>query len=208
MRTRSLALGSASAILLTLGAASALADPAAGNPYTQNPTPQERAQTNQLNTQASDEAAAPAQPSDADQDQYQDQQYRYQNQVEHYQNSRDRYEAQRDRYLDERAEYNYDRSHPYAWWHERYERATLSHFYGIPRAELIGLRVMRDDGFTLGRIRQVDRRPDGRVAAVRIVFRNGDSGWVRARDLRYDIDDRIVFTDLTYPEIRELERNS
>jgi hypothetical protein len=208
MKLRTLALSGASALLFALGTASVLADPEAGNPYTQNPTPQERAQTNQLNTQSSDEAATPAQPSATDQAQYQDQQSQYQDQMEHYQNSRDRYEAQKDRYLDERAEYNYDRSHPYAWWHERYERATLNHFYDIPRAELIDLRVMRDDGFTLGRIREVDRRPDGRVAAVRIAFRNGDSAWVRARDLRYDVYDRIVFTDLTYPEIRELERNS
>ena len=124
------------------------------------------------------------------------------------QDNQARYQAQKDRYLDERAEYNYDRSHPYAWWHERYERATLNHFYDIPRAELIDLRVLRDDGFMLGRIREVDRHPDGRVAAVQIVFRNGDSVWVKAHNLRYDIDDHLVFTDLSYPEIRELERNS
>ena len=204
MKLRSLALSSAGLLLIAL-ANPALADPAAGNPYTQNPTPQERAQTQQLNSQAATDAQ---QSTDAVQSQSDADQMQYEQQMDQYQNAQSRYQAQKDRYLDERAEYNFDRSHPYAWWHERYERATLNHFYGVPRAELIDLRVMRDDGFTLGRIREVDRHPDGRVAAVRIVFRNGDSAWVKARDLRYDIDDRLVFTDLSYPEIRELERNS
>jgi hypothetical protein len=205
MKLRTFALSGASALLFALGTAPALADPASGDPYTQNPTPQERAQTQQLNAQSSADAqqstAAVQMQTDADQAQYE-------NQRDQYQNDQARYQAQKDRYLDERAEYNFDRSHPSTWWHDRYEHATLNHFYDIPRAELVDLRVVRDDGFVLGRIRDVERHPDGRVSAVRIVFRNGDSGWVKARDLRYDIDDRIVFTDLTYPEIREMERNS
>lgn len=205
MKLRTLVLSTTTSLLFALGTASAFADPAAGDPYTQNPTPGERAQTQQLNSQAATDAqqsiGATQAQSDAAQAQYQQQQ-------DQYQDDQARYQAQKDRYLDERAEYNFDRSHPSVWWHDRYERASLNHFYDIPRAELIDLRVMRDDGFTLGRIREVDRHPDGRVEAVRIVFRNGDSVWVKARDLRYDIDDRIVFTDLTYPEIRELERNS
>jgi hypothetical protein len=205
MKLLTLVLSSTSALLLSFGATAVLADPAAGDPYTQNPTPQERAQTQQLNGQASADAqqstsAATAQ-NDANQAQYQQQQDQYQNDQAHYQ-------AQKDRYLDERAEYNFDHSHPGAWWHERYERASLNHFYDIPRTELVDMRVVRDDGFVLGHIRTIDRAPDGRVESVQIRFRNGESAWVKARDLRYDLDDRIVFTDLSYPEIRELERNS
>jgi hypothetical protein len=204
MRARILALGSAGALLIGLGAGTAFADPAAGDPYTQNPTPQERAQTQQLNVQASEAAQA---TSDA-QMQNDAAQAQYQQQQDQYQNDRARYQAQKDRYLDERAEYNFDRSHPYAWWHERYARATLNRLHDIPRTELIDLRVVRDDGFVLGHIRNVDRAPDGRVMAVQVRFRNGDLIWVKARTLRYDVDDRIVFTDLSYPEIRELDRNS
>ena len=203
MTLRRLALGSTAALLI--GTVSATADPAAGNPYTQNPTPQERAQTQQLNTRASDEAQ---QSTTAVQTQNDANQVQYQQQQDQYQDDQARYQAQKDRYLDERAEYNFDRSHPYAWWHERYGRATLNRFYDIPRTELIDMRVIRDDGFVLGRIRDVDRAPDGRVTAVRIGFRNAGSVWVKARNLRYDPDDRIVFTDLSYPEIRVLERNS
>jgi hypothetical protein len=150
----------------------------------------------------------PAQPAAADQAQYQAQQNQYQMQQDQYQRDQDRYQMQQDRYRDERAEFYYDRSHPYTWWRDRYERASLNLFYGVPRDELIDLRVIRDDGFTIGRIRGYERAPDGRVAAVKIVFRDGGVAWIRARDLRYDPDNRIVFTDLTIPELRELAHSS
>jgi hypothetical protein len=206
MKLRNLALSSAA--ILAIAAGAACADPAAGNPYTQNPTPDERAQTQQLNAQAASDAQVPPQPTPADQTQYQVQQDQYQAQQQQYENDQMRYQAQQDRYRDERAEFFYDRSHPYTWWRDRYERASLDLFYGVPRDELIDLRVVRDDGFTIGRIRGYERASDGRVAAVKIVFRNGGVAWIKARDLRYDPDSRIVFTDLTVPELREIARNS
>jgi hypothetical protein len=205
MKFRSLALCGASLAFLSLGATAVMADPASGDPYTQNPTPQERAQTQNLNAQSSDQAVQSVSDAQSDNDANQAQ---YDAQQQQYQDDKARYEAQKDRYLDQRAEYDYDRSHPYAWWHDRYSAATLNHFYDIPRAELIDLRVMREDGFTVGRIRAIDRHGDGRVAAVRVVFRNGESAWVKARDLRYDPDDRIVFTDLSVVELHALARNS
>src|SRR4029077_17002362 len=114
MNLRNIALCSAGFLAITIGAAAA--DPATGNPYTQNPTPQERAQTQQLNSAASQDAQVPAQPTPADQVQYQAQQ-------DQYQQDQQRYHAQQDRYRDERAEFFYDRSHPYTWWHDRYARA-------------------------------------------------------------------------------------
>ncbi len=205
MKLKTLALCGASVAFMTTGATVVIADPAAGDPYTQNPTPQERAQTQQLNDGAADAAAtstASAQSQDdTNQAVYQDQQNQYQNNM-------DRYRAQQDSYRDQRAQYEYDRSHPYTWWHERYERATLNHFYDIPRAELIDLRVMREDGYAVGRITEIDRHDDGRVAAVRIAFHDGETAWVKAHDLRYDPDNRIVFTDLSVVELHDLARNS
>jgi len=197
MKMKILALSSASAFALSIAAALA----AGNDPYTHNSTPEERAQTQNLNSQAVGQAVSDVDAQDDAQSQYQNQQSQYEQQMQQYQ-------AQQDHYFDARAEYNYDRSHPYAWWHERYEQATLNRFYDIPRAELIDLRVVREDGYTVGRIRAIDRHPDGRVAAVRIVMRDGESAWVRAHNLRYDPDDRIVFTDLSVSELRDLARNS
>lgn len=204
MKIRNLALSSAGALALTLGTALA----AGNDPYTHNPTPQEQAQTQDLNAQASDQASSDNDAQSSAQQGYQDQQSQYQDQQSQYQQQMGTYQAQQQRYRDDRAEYNYDRTHPLTWWHDRYEAATLNHFYDIPRAELIDLRVAREDGYTVGRIREIDRHGDGRVAAVRVVFRDGESAWVKARDLRYDPEDRIVFTDLSVGELHDLARNS
>jgi ribosomal 30S subunit maturation factor RimM len=205
MKLKSLALCGASLALLSIGATAAIADPASGDPYTQNPTPQERAQTQGLNSQASDQAVQSVSDAQSQDDANQAQ---YNAQQQQYQNDKDRYDAQREHYQDQRAEYEYDRSHPATWWHDRYDTATLNHFYDIPRAELVDLRVMREDGYTVGRIREIDRHGDGRVASVRVVFRDGESAWLKSHDLRYDPDDRIVFTDLSVVELHDLARNS
>src|SRR5665213_1818415 len=136
MRVKIFALASVAA--MTVGAAIGFADPQAGDPYTQHPTPQERAQTQELNPERAVDAVARDQSQDqaANPDQVQ----QYQDQLQHYQNEQDRYHAQQQRYRDERAEYNYDRSHPFDWWHARYERASLDRFYDIPREELVDLR--------------------------------------------------------------------
>lgn len=204
-KMKTLALCGASVAFVMVGATAVIADPASGDPYTQNPTPQERAQTQQLNNGAANDAVT---STSAAQSQDNANQAQYRQQQDQYQSDMDRYHAQQDRYHDQRAQYEYDRSHPYAWWHERYTRATLNRFYDIPRTELIDLRVMREDGYTVGRIREIDRHDDGRVEAVRIVFRDGEAAWVKARDLRYDPDDRIVFTDLSVVELHDLARNS
>jgi hypothetical protein len=202
MTLKSLALSSAAVLALSFGAAQAGDDP-----YTHNSTPAEQAQTQDLNAQAQGQATSDNDSDQAAQQQYQDQQQQYQSQQQQYQNDQSRYQAQQDVYAAQQAEY-YDRSHPYAWWHDRYTAATLNHFYDVPRAELIGLRVIREDGFTAGRISEVDKNPDGRVDSVKISLRNGDFAWVKARDLRYDPADRIVFTDLSIQEIRSMARNS
>jgi len=203
MKIRNLLLSSAGALVLTTGLALAQNDP-----YTHNPTPEERAQTQQLNDQAQGQAATDTDASDASQQQYQQQQQQYQDQQQRYQNDQQAYRSQQQDYWDQRADYNYDRTHPGGWWHDRYERASLNRFYDIPRSELIDLRVATEDGFRVGRISELDRHDDGRVASVRIEFRDGESAWVKARDLRYDPDDRIVFTDLSLHDLRQIARNS
>jgi hypothetical protein len=191
MKFRNLMLGSV--CILGLSAFAAAADPQAGDPYTQNPTPQEQAQTDQLN--ADQQGAATAQT--ADQGAYQQQMQQYQADQDRYHADQQRYRDQQDAYQDQRAEYDYDVTHPHAWWKDRYEHASLDEFYDIPRDELVDLKVDGGDGYRVGRIKEIERAPDGRVDSVKIRLRDGAFAWVHARDLRYDSDDRIVFTDLT-----------
>lgn len=204
MKLRTLALSSAGALALSAAAAFAAGD----DPYTHNSTPQEQAQTQQLNAQAQDQAVTQDAQSDADQATQVQSQQQYQDSQAQYQESQAQYQADLQYYRDRRAEYNYDRRHPETWWRYRYEHASLQRFYDIPRSELVDLRVLRNDGFRVGLVRDIDRGEDGRVMRVKLVLRNGDSAWVPARDLRYDPEDRLVFTDLTIDEIYAMGRNS
>jgi hypothetical protein len=204
MKLKILALSSASALVIALG--SAMADPQAGNPYTQNPTPQERAQTNDLNKQSSDTAVQQTSDVQAQQDAVDQQSSQnaqaYDHQMQQYQDGQDRAQAQQDQYEADRAEY-YDRTHPTAWWHDRYERASLDRLYGVHGGELAGLTVSKEDGYRIGRVASVDRGPGGRIVRVEVVMPDNRSSWVDARDLRYDPDDQIVFTDLTAREVHD-----
>ncbi|HVZ90170.1 MAG TPA: hypothetical protein VG843_00855 [Rhizomicrobium sp.] len=199
MNTRNLFFIGAAAALTLSGAA--LADPQAGDPYTQNPTPEERIQTQRLNAQQYDEARsyderAKAQES-ANQAAFAQEQQRYDK-------ARARYAAENARYRQERAQYDDER--PAAWWRARYERATLDDFYAVPSEALIDLEVVRDDGRSLGRITGVDRR-DGRIDRVKIVLADGERAWADADELRYDPQDGILFTDLSRSDLREMARN-
>lgn len=200
MKLRTLALSSAGALALSFGAALAGDDP-----YTHNPTPAEQAQTQQLNAEQQDQAV---QQDDANTATQAAAQQQFQDSQAQYQESQAQYQADLQYYRDKRAEYDYDRRHPDTWWRYHYEHASLQRFYDIPRAELVDLRVIRDNGYRLGLIRDIDRGDDGRIVRVKIVLRTGDTAWVPARDLRYDPDDRLVFTDLTVDDIYALSRNS
>jgi hypothetical protein len=204
MTLKALALSSASILVLTIGTAFAAGD----DPYTHNSTPAEQQQTQQLNTQAQDQAVTQDAQGDADAANQAQTQQQYQDSQAQYQQSQTQYQADLQYYRDQRAEYNYDRRHPETWWHSRYERASLQHFYDIPRAELVDLRVIRDNGYRIGLIRDIDRADDGRVVRVKIALRNGDSAWVPARDLRYDPENHLVFTDLSVKDIYAMGGNS
>lgn len=201
MKTRILLLAGAAAALALSRAA--LADPEAGNPYTQNPTPEERAQTQQLNAGQYDEVQRHAERVEA---QESASQAAYALERRRYDNARARYATESARYRVERAQYDDDRLRPAEWWRARYERATLDDFHAAPSDALIDLEVVRDDGLSVGHVTGVDRR-DGRIDRVKIVLADGERAWVDADELRYDPDDGILFTDLSRSDLREMARN-
>jgi hypothetical protein len=132
----------------------------------------------------------------------------YHQQLEQYRNQRDDYREQRDRYERRLERYEYDRSHPAWWWRVRYEDATLDAFYRLPRYRLIGMDVDERDGLRVGRIRDIERAPDGRVERVEIALRGSDEvAWLDADHLRVDPDNNIAFTDISADAIYDREQD-
>ncbi len=194
MNLKNLAL--AGAAVAALAGATLVAGPAFSQsrddtsyPYTTNSTPEERAQTSDLNReQKQNEDAADAQNNASQQT--------YQQQQQDYQARQQQYVEQQDRYRHRLAHYNYDRSHPSQWWNAHYYSASVNGFYRMRRHELIGREVDERDGLELGRISDVDRDPDGQVARVQISLDGGRMAWIDSANLRYDPADRVMFTDI------------
>jgi len=175
------------------------------NYYHTNPTPEERAQTSQLNDQQSEQqgTSASGQTGIEVQQQNDAAQQRYQQQMDQYQVQRDQYENEKDRYRDRLAHYYYDRRHPSEWWRAHYYSASVDGFYRLPRHDLIGSELAERDGLVVGRITDVDRYPDGHIARVQVSLDGGRVAWIDSASLRYDAADRILFTDIPADDLYE-----
>ncbi len=192
MKLRSLTLGTAAltATLLLAGAASAAPD----DYYNTNPTPQERAQTDQLNGNAANTAHDDANANDAAHGNYDAAR-------SDYDRNRDAYDAQRATYERDRA--RYDREHGgYAHrWNAFYGYSHFRDILAMPSRDLIGLTVSTRGGDRVGRIRDVDTDHAGRITRVAIRLHGNDTAWLDADDLRYDPGTRAVMTDLTRDQV-------
>ena len=168
----------------------------------QQSTPAEMQQTDQLNQQSMNGAASDQSAQAQDQTQYQNQQQQYNDQMHHYQAQQQRYRYDRERYNANLAAYDlaqYEWSYP----------APLAYHYGSgyglqplyllaqPSHQLWQAPVEGPGGRWVGRVRNVEIGPDGRPARVEIALNRRVSVWVHPGDLRFDPDDRIVYTDLT-----------
>jgi len=121
------------------------------SPYDTNPTPQERAQTNQLNTDAAAEARTPP--------------------------------AAAHRWY---VLYGYD------------DRRSIDRMDG---SDLMGLRVITQNGAHIGHIRGVDADGQGRIVRVRVATGEQTAAWIDADDLRYNPATGAVLTDLSKGEV-------
>jgi len=211
--TRTLLLAGAAALGFAAAATPGTAQ-YAGNPP-QVSTPAEKAETQQLNEQATQGTSAspqslngeggnPNEPSAvnreraAEQAQYQDQQQQYQADQERYRDQRERYERDIHRYDEARFAFDYPRAYPY-----RYEDGRLSALYLIaePSQQLANAPVEGPNGEWVGRVRNVEIADDGRPSRVQIALNHRVAVWVRPGDLKFDADDHILFTDLTRTDL-------
>jgi hypothetical protein len=226
MKTKAILLNSG-AIVMFLGATLlAIPAPAVAQSDLNPPqysSPAERAETQQLNEQnANGTNATPAQlngeastplpgsygseqpPYGSEQP---DQQSQYQQQMQQYQDQQQQYQDQRNQYENQKAEYrhelrwydqarwNYDYPHAYAY---EFDGPRLRYFSMIRESSrLADVPVEGPDGAWVGRIRNVETAPDGRPIRVEISLNHRVSVWVDPRDLRFDPDEDIAYTDLT-----------
>jgi len=178
-----------------------------GMPTTHS-TPEEQAQTSDLNTQVTQSNAAIAAQDnnnkakyDIQQQQYQDQlQQNQQAQQDYQQKSADyaaqtaRYESLRARYAAERAAYHR------GVWPDRYSRLTIDQF----TADLIGQRVEILNGDHIGTVQDVARYSDGRVEALLVKLDSDKVVWIDRADIRYDRGDGIVMTNLDRTDLHQM----
>ncbi len=182
-------------------------------PYTQDSTPEEKAQTQTLNS-----AAEPGTVPAGAQATYELQQQQYQQQQEDYQRQRSNYEAQRNNYQNQRAHYAAQRDSYYAeiegdpWaipavaapaWPDD---AQLNHLYVIsdPVHELARAPLVDGDGHWVGRVHDVETN-GGFARRVKIyLYRDHRYVWVRPSALRYDASSGVLYTHLDYRDLREM----
>jgi hypothetical protein len=207
MRTRTAILSGVAAA--AIGATAALAQSGYDSRYGNGPgesTPAEMQQTDQLNQQSANGAQSDQAAQAQSQSQYQEQQQQYNDQMRHYQ-------AQQRRYQYDRAQYNanlaaYDLAQ-YEWSYP----APLSYHYGSgyglqplyliaePSHQLSQVPVEGPGGRWVGRVRNVEIGFDGRPKRVEIALNRRVSVWVYPGDLRFDPDDRILYTDMTRQQL-------
>jgi hypothetical protein len=169
---------------------------AQGNPDNetgpQYSTPAEKAQTQQLNQQNAGGAVAPA-----DQAQYDQQQQQYQDQQAQYHAEHRTYERNIHRY-DEARYYFTDYPHSFPYRYKELRSLTL---VSNAHERLADLPIEGPDGRFVGRERSVDVGFDGETRRVEVALNRRVSVWVDVADLRYDPENRVLYTDLTRTDL-------
>lgn len=171
-------------------------------------TPQEKAETAQLNNDISAGNAMADQKANAENEQYQDEQQQYQQQQQQYQNQKQIYENQQAGYQDRRAAYEALRAR-YARERAAYHRALWPDRYAYwlepaPDSTVIGERVELLSGSNVGTVVDVAYTPGGRIEALLVRLDNDKLVWLDSTDVRYNRDDRVIMTDLDSRDLHQM----
>jgi hypothetical protein len=142
------------------------------------------------------------------QPQYGDQQQQYQQQMQRYGDQQRRYQNERQRYAQDIRDYDLAQ---YAWSYPapveyRYDEGGLQPLYLIaePSEQLAQIPIAGPGGQWVGRVRNVETGPDGRPLRVEVALNRRVSVWVRPGDLRFDPEDRVLYTDLGRDQLWEM----
>jgi len=198
MKIRTLSLGSVALAGLLLVVAPALA---AGT--SQDSSPAERAQTDQLNSDAANRARSDTAANNAAQSDYDAARAAYESNLNDYDARKATYDNDRASY--EARRHDYERNRDQRWGafrdHDRYHDIASFH-----SSDLVGKVVSTRGGERIGRIRDVDYSPDGRVNRIAIAVRYNRVAWLYADDVRYDPRSRTILIDLSRDQVDRLSR--
>ena len=180
-----------------------------GMPTTHS-TPQEQAETAQINRQAAGSAVADAQANaqtDANNAQYQAQQQQYQQQQEQYQHQLNRNQAQQENYRDRSAAYEGLRTR-YAAERAAYHRGLWpdrERWVIVQRGdELVGERVQLLSGNRVGTVIDAAHSGDGVVEALLVRLDNDKVVWIDSSDIRYNRADGVLMTNLEASDLHHM----
>ena len=198
MKLRALTLGTA-ALAASLLAGSAFAAP--NDYYNTNPTPQERQQTNQLNGAAANQAHSDADDSVNAANANDANQADYARDRAAYNRDRDAADAQRAAYERDRARYDAEHGGPAHRWDAFYGFNRFRDVNVMQARDIQGLTVSTRGGNRVGRVRDVDTDPNGRISRVSVSLGGANRAWLDADDLRFDPESRALLTDLTRDQV-------
>jgi hypothetical protein len=177
-----------------------------GMPTTHS-TPEEQAQTAQINKEAAVEAAATDAQADANNAQYQAQQQQYRQQQQQYQDQLARNQAQQQNYRDRTAAYEELRAR-FAAERAAYHRGLWpdrERWVIIERGDtLVGERVQLLSGSRVGTVIDTAHAPDGAVAALLVRLDNDKVVWIDSADIRYNRADGVLMTNLDSADLHHM----
>jgi hypothetical protein len=141
-------------------------------------------------------------PNGAPDAQYQEQQQQYQDQMQRYGQQQQNYRDERERYAQnvrayDLAEYDWNYPEPYVYHYGNGYGLQPLYLMAEPSQQLWQVPVESPGGRWVGRVRNVQIAPDGRPSRVEIALNRRVSVWVQPGDLRFDPDQRMLYTDLT-----------
>jgi hypothetical protein len=157
------------------------------------------------NAPVGDEAGPPSGP----QAQYEQQQQQYQQQMQAYGAQQQDYQYNRQRYDQDIRDYDvaqYAWSYPQPYAYHYGDEYGLQPLYLLaePSQQLWQAPVEGPGGRWVGRVRNVEAGPDGQPMRIEVALNRRVSVWVRPGDLRFDPDERILYTDLTRDQLWDM----
>ena len=177
-----------------------------GMPTTHS-TPEEQAQTADLNAQVTQSNADIAAQDNNNKAKYQIQQQQYQEQLQQNQAQQEEYQDQKAAYEDRRAHYESLRARFAAeraayhreMWPDRYRTWEVR-----PDYQLIHSRVEITNGDHVGTVTGLARDADGHVEALEVSLDSGKMVWIDAADARFNRTDGILMTDLNRTDLHQM----